>query len=109
MAMAITLTDSAARQIRRYLQQHPKGLALRLAVKKTGCSGLTYVLEIAEALGPDDQVFDSRGLQVVVRDDSLPFVAGASIDFVRAELNERFVFENPNAIGECGCGESFNV
>jgi iron-sulfur cluster assembly protein len=63
----------------------------------------------ADEIGEHDVVFEQDGLKVIVDTDSLGFVDGTEIDFVRQGLNEAFKFHNPNVKGECGCGESFNV
>jgi iron-sulfur cluster assembly protein len=86
-----------------------KGIGLRLGVKQTGCSGFAYVVSYADEVGDRDTVFDDAGVKVVVDAESLRYVDGTEIDFVRQGLNEAFKFRNPNVKGECGCGESFNV
>lgn len=107
--MAITLTDRAAEHVRRFLSTRGRGVGLRLGVKRTGCSGLAYIVNYADEIQADDQVFDSAGLKIVVDRDSLRYIDGTEVDYVREGLNEAFSFRNPNAAGECGCGESFNV
>jgi len=107
--MAISLTPAAADRIRSQLAARGRGLGLRLGVKTTGCSGLSYVVNFADEAAPGDQVFESEGVQVYVDPASLPALAGVRVDFVRQGLNESFRFENPNAKGECGCGESFTT
>ncbi len=107
--MAVTLTDNAARHIERSLSKRGKGVGLRLAVKTSGCSGLAYAIEFADEALPEDQVFDSHGLKLLVDSRSLPFLDGTELDFVREGLNEGFKFHNPNAKANCGCGESFAV
>ena len=64
--MAVTLTDAAARHVNRYLARRGKGVGVRLGVKTTGCSGLAYKLEYADEVTPDDQVFEARGVKVLV-------------------------------------------
>ena len=107
--MAIQLTPAAAQRIRSQLATRGHGIGLRLGVKTTGCSGLSYVVNFADEAAPGDQVFESEGVQVYVDPASLPALAGVRVDFVRQGLNESFRFENPNAKGECGCGESFTT
>ncbi len=107
--MAITLTDSAAQRVKSFLAAQPAGLGLRLGVKKTGCSGFAYVVKVAEDRAASDHVFESCGIRIFVDPDSLQFIDGTEVDFVRQGLNEAFRFRNPNIKGECGCGESFNV
>jgi iron-sulfur cluster assembly protein len=107
--MTVSLTPSAADRVRTYLEKRGRGVGLRLGVKKTGCSGYAYVVNYADEIGDQDVVFEQDGLKVIVDTDSLGFVDGTRIDFVRQGLNEAFKFHNPNVKGECGCGESFNV
>lgn len=107
--MAITLTTAAADRVRRHLAERGRGVGLRLGVRKTGCSGFAYVVNYAEEVRPDDRVFESGGVQVVVDPESLALIDGTEVDFVRQGFSEAFRFRNPNVRGECGCGESFNV
>lgn len=107
--MSISLTDKAASRVRDYLARHGQAVGLRLGVRKTGCSGLAYTVEYAESVGADDVVVESAGVKLIIAADSLPYLQGSRIDFVRDGLNEKFAFENPNVTGQCGCGESFSV
>ena len=107
--MPVSLTEAAARHVTRYLTKRGKGVGVRLGVRTTGCSGLAYKLEYADALNPEDLTFDSHGVKVVVDPKSLPYIDGTELDFAREGLNEGFKFNNPNVKDECGCGESFNV
>lgn len=107
--MAVTLTDRAADHVQRYLERRGKGIGLRLGVKTTGCSGMAYKLEFADAANPEDAEFESHGVRVFVDPKSLPYIDGTELDFVREGLNEGFRFNNPNVKSECGCGESFSV
>ncbi|CAG9165697.1 Iron-binding protein IscA [Cupriavidus laharis] len=105
----ITITEKAARHVARYLERRGKGVGLRLGVKTTGCSGLAYKLEYVDELLPEDQVFESHGIKVIVDAKSLPYIDGTELDYAREGLNEGFRFNNPNVKDECGCGESFTV
>jgi len=107
--MAIVLTAAAAERVRTHLHKRGSGLGLRLGIKKTGCSGFAYVVNYADAIGPNDAVFDADGIKVIVDSASLPLIDGTIVDFVKQGLNEAFKFQNPKAKGECGCGESFSV
>ncbi len=107
--MAITLTASAADRVQGYLQRRGTGLGLRLGVKKTGCSGFAYIVDYADQVEDADVLFEDRDIKIVVDRDSLPYIDGTEVDFVKQGLNEAFRFRNPNVKGECGCGESFNV
>ncbi|WP_295445659.1 iron-sulfur cluster assembly protein IscA [uncultured Thiodictyon sp.] len=107
--MAISLTTAAADHVSRSLTNRGKGLGIRLGVRASGCSGMAYVLEFVDTLGPDDQVFEDHGVKVIVDPKSLLYLDGTELDFGREGLNEGFRFNNPNAKHGCGCGESFNV
>ena len=107
--MAVTLTEKAATRVQTFLAKRGKGVALRLGVRTTGCSGMAYKLEFADAIDPADIQFESHGVKVVVDPKSLPYLDGTQLDFAREGLNEGFKFNNPNVKDECGCGESFNV
>jgi iron-sulfur cluster assembly protein len=105
----VALTDKAATRVRDFLARHGRAVGLRLGVRKTGCSGWAYTVDYADAIGAGDVVMESQGIKLIVDSDSLPFLEGARMDYVREGLNEKFTFQNPNATGECGCGESFSV
>ena len=107
--MSISLTSAAADRVRSFLGRRGHGVGLRLSVKKTGCSGFAYVVNYADEIGADDVVFDNQGVKVIVDRDSLGYIDGTEVDFVKQGLNEAFRFRNPNVKGECGCGESFTV
>lgn len=107
--MSISLTEAAASRVRAFITQDPNALGLRLGVKRTGCSGWSYQVDLARAVGEGDHVFTDRGVRVVIDAASLPLLDGVEVDFAKKGLNAEFVFHNPNASGECGCGESFTV
>lgn len=107
--MAIQLTESAARHVQKMLQNQ-SGVGLRLGTKKSGCTGFAYVVEYADKVNEDDQVFESNGVTLVVNQDSIPLLDGMTVDFVKQNvLNQGFEFINPNIKDMCGCGESFSV
>ncbi|TAL84268.1 MAG: iron-sulfur cluster assembly accessory protein [Rhodanobacter sp.] len=107
--MTITITPAANQRMRHFLQATPAAAGVRFGVKRTGCSGFAYVVDLAETLGEGDQLVEVDGLPLIVSDKNLAMVEGTVIDFQRQGLNASFVFHNPNATGECGCGESFTV
>ena len=108
--MAVLLTENAAARVNTMLQLRGSGLGLRLATRKSGCTGFAYVVDYADAIGAEDSLFESHGIKVVIDKKSLPQLDGTTIDFVRTNaLNEGFEFLNPNIKDKCGCGESFNV
>ena len=107
--MAITLTEKAAGHVQSFIAKRGKGVGLRVGVRTTGCSGLAYKLEFADAANPEDLAFESHGVKVLVDPKSLQYIDGTELDYSREGLNEGFKFRNPNVKDECGCGESFNV
>ena len=107
--MAVTLTEKAAKHVNNFIAKRGKGVGVRLGVKTSGCSGMSYKLEFADEANPEDLVFESHGVKVLVDPKSLPYIDGTELDFAREGLNEGFKFNNPNVKDACGCGESFNV
>jgi iron-sulfur cluster assembly protein len=107
--MTITLTERAAKHVAGFIEKRGKGIGVRLGVRTSGCSGMAYKLEFADESNPEDVVFESLGVKVVVDPQSLPYLDGTELDFAREGLNEGFKFNNPNVKDACGCGESFNV
>jgi iron-sulfur cluster assembly protein len=95
--------------VRDFLAKRGRGVGLRIGVRRTGCSGYAYMIDYADAVEPDDVVFDDSGVKVIVDAKSLGLIDGTEVDFVKDGLNEAFKFRNPNVKGECGCGESFSV
>jgi iron-sulfur cluster assembly protein len=107
--MSISLTENAAKHVRKSLDKRGKGVGLRLGVKTSGCSGMAYTLEFADQVEEQDQVFESQGIKVIIDPKSLVYLSGTELDYAREGLNEGFKFNNPNVQNTCGCGESFTV
>jgi iron-sulfur cluster assembly protein len=83
--------------------------AVRLSVKSGGCADFYYTLELDDAITADDHVQPCDGLRVVIRTDSLPYVNGLKIDYTEDLMGGGFRFDNPNAVSNCGCGNSFSI
>ena len=107
--MGVTLTERAAEHVSSFLERRGKGIGVRLGVRTTGCSGMAYKLEYADAANAEDQTFESHGVRIFVDPKSLVYLDGTELDFVREGLNEGFKFNNPQEKDRCGCGESFRV
>ena len=107
--MAVSMTAAAANHVQNFLTKRGKGIGLRLGVRTTGCSGMAYKLEYADAPATDDNVFEAQGVKLLIDPKSLPYLDGMELDYTREGLNEGFKFNNPNVKDECGCGESFHV
>ena len=107
--MGVTLSEAAAKHVQNFIAKRGKGLGLRIGVRTSGCSGMAYKLEFADALVEEDLQFESFGVTVLVDAKSLPYIEGMELDYTREGLNEGFKFNNPNVKNECGCGESFQI
>ena len=111
--MAISLTETAAREVKRIIedQQLPKEQTrLRVGVRGGGCSGFSYLLDLTEeAAGESDEAMESQGVPILVDMKSLLYLDGTEIDFRDGVMGRGFVFKNPNATSSCGCGSSFQA
>jgi iron-sulfur cluster assembly protein len=107
--MSISLTAKAAARVRDYVSRNNHAIGLRLGVRRSGCSGLTYTVDYAESIEPGDIVTEDSGVKVIVASENLPILDGLCVDYVREGLNEKFSFTNPNVTAQCGCGSSFSV
>jgi iron-sulfur cluster assembly protein len=106
----ITLTDKAAGKVKSILNDEQKvDHALRIGVKGGGCSGFSYTLNIDERFDESDQVFEDKGIKIVVDAKSFIYLSGTQVDFVENLSGSGFTFSNPNAQRTCGCGSSFQA
>ena len=105
----ISVTEEAINKIRNQLMRRGHGLGIRIGVRTTGCSGLSYVLEYVDALGEGDNAELYEGFSIVINKKDQPYLEGLQIDYTREGLNEGFKFNNPNEKDRCGCGESFRI
>lgn len=107
--MAVILAPAALARVQRYLAESPEAIGLRFGVTRTGCSGWQHFADLAKDEREGDTVFEQEGVRIYVDATSLALVDGTEIDLVKQRLGEQFVFRNPNASAECGCGESFTT
>ncbi len=107
----ITLTDAAAARVRELVAKSgDEGvLGLRVGVKNTGCSGLSYVVEYAKERKKFEDVVEEKGVTLFIDPTAVMFILGAEMDYKEDKMFSGFVFSNPNETGRCGCGESFSV
>jgi iron-sulfur cluster assembly protein len=109
-AKGIEITEAAAEEIARQRDKRDKrgkpGAAIRVGIRGGGCTGFSYVFEWADQPRPTDKVFTAHGVTVVTDPKSFVYLAGMQLDFVRGMMGHGFKFNNPNAKGSCGCGES---
>lgn len=104
----VSLTPAAAARVREF-QAREGGIGLRLDVRRTGCSGWAYELEMASEARADETRVEDQGVTIFITPKALPMMMGTVVDFVHDGLVREFRFRNPNVTGECGCGESFTV
>ena len=108
--LILSITSAASDRLRHLMATQGGGAAgIKLGVKTAGCSGLTYVMDFAREIRPEDEVIDAGGVPVVVDPGAVMDLVGAEMDFVQDKLGAAFKFSNPNETGRCGCGESFTV
>jgi len=106
----ISLTPSAEQHIFHYLSKNQHYIGIRFSIKKTGCSGLSYVVDYVESPKEEDVLQQLNEHYILCIDKkSYPFIKGMKVDYIKDGLNYKFVFENPNQTGQCGCGESFTI
>lgn len=106
----ITFTEAATQHAVSYLSKQDNCKGIRLSVKKTGCSGLSYVVDYVQDPKTDDMMLPlDNHFYIYIDKISFPYLKGMKVDYVKQGLNSKFVFINPNQKGQCGCGESFTV
>ena len=107
---AMKLTDAAALRVREIMAKSDKPVAgLRIGVKNGGCAGMEYTLEWAAEQQPFDEVVEDKGVKVLIDPKAVLFLLGTEMDFQTSALKSGFVFNNPNQISACGCGESVQL
>ena len=104
------LTDAAAARVREIMDKADKPVVgLRVGVKNGGCAGMEYTMEWAEDQKPFDEVVEDKGVKVLVDPKAMMFLLGTEMDFQSSTLKSGFVFNNPNQVSACGCGESVQL
>jgi iron-sulfur cluster assembly protein len=107
--MTISMTPAAQEHVRNHLASRGKGEGIRVGVKASGCSGLSYVLDYVDEADPGDTVIQCGDVKLFVDPECMTYLDGSELDFVKDGLNQGLQFNNPNVVDECGCGESFHV
>lgn len=107
---AVSITDRAAVQVAALLAKREKpAVGIKVGIRTRGCSGLSYTIEYADEIGKYDEVIEDKGVRVLIDPKAVMFLIGTEMDFVDDKFKSGFTFNNPNAKGSCGCGESFSV
>jgi len=109
MSQDVTLSASAAKQIKAIMASQSTDGLLRIGVVGGGCSGFSYTFDLETEIKGDDTLIERDGARVVIDESSLPFLEGSEIDYVDELIGASFKIHNPNATAACGCGTSFSV
>ena len=110
MSQIIKLSDNAARRIKEIMSGvELDSVGVRVSVKSGGCAGMSYVMEYAREINPNDEVIEDKGVKVFVDAAAVMYLLGTEMDYKKEEFSSSFVFNNPNESERCGCGESFKI
>ena len=110
MKQAITLTDNAASRIKDIMSKDENtSLGVRVGVKSGGCAGMSYIMEYAKEINPNDEVIEDKGVKVFIDPGAIMYLLGTEMDYKKEQFSSSFIFKNPNETERCGCGESFKV
>ncbi|MEN2494559.1 MAG: Iron-binding protein IscA [Hyphomicrobiaceae bacterium hypho_1] len=105
----IEITDSAASRIRDIVESNPNAIGLKIGLKKGGCAGMEYSLEVAQKAEKFDEIFKSKGVTILIDPKAVLYIIGTILDYEVDKLSSQFIFKNPNQISACGCGESVEL
>ena len=105
----LTITDEGAKRVNNFLEARGSGLGIRVKVTTTGCSGFAYGIEFADQIDEGYNVFEDKGITIIVDPKTLLMVDGTQLDYKQEGINAGFEFNNPLAGDTCGCGESFTM
>ena len=110
MKQVITLTDGAALRIKEIMSKDEnKSAGVRVGVKSGGCAGMSYIMEYAKKINPNDEVIEDKGVKVFIDPGAIMYLLGTEMDYKKEQFSSSFIFKNPNETERCGCGESFKV
>lgn len=106
----LTITDRALKRVMVLLEtQDDNPLGIRIGVKQMGCSDMSYTMDFIKEINSNDIIIYSDKTKIILDYDATPYIQGSELDWLEEKLQSRFVFNNPNVIGQCGCGESFKI
>ena len=110
MKQVISLTETAALRIKEIMSKDEnKSIGVRVGVKSGGCAGMSYIMEYAKEIKPNDEVIEDKGVKVFIDPGAIMYLLGTEMDYKKDQFSSSFVFKNPNETERCGCGESFKV
>ena len=106
----IKLSNNAASRIKEIMSQAENStIGVRVGVKSGGCAGMSYIMEYAKEINPNDEVIEDKGVKVFIDAGAIMYLLGTEMDYKKEEFSSTFVFNNPNETERCGCGESFKI
>ena len=106
----IKLSQNAAERIKEIMSKaEEKTIGVRVGVKSGGCAGMSYIMEYAKDVKPNEEVISEKGVKVLIDPKAIMYLLGTEMDYKKESFTSQFVFKNPNETERCGCGESFKV
>ena len=106
----IKLSENAASRIKEIMSKAENdSIGVRVGVKSGGCAGMSYVMEYAREINPNDEIIEDKGVKLFVDPGAIMYLLGTEMDYKKEELSSSFIFKNPNETERCGCGESFKI
>ena len=106
----IKLSDNAAERIKQIMSKaENSAIGVRVGVKSGGCAGMSYVMEYANEIKPNEEVIEEKGVKVFIDPNAIMYLLGTEMDYKKEKFSSQFIFKNPNETERCGCGESFKV
>lgn len=105
----MTMTDAAAARVREIVESRENARGIRVGIKKGGCAGMEYTIDLVEEPNPKDDHIEHAGAHVWVAPEAALYLLGTEMDFERTRLRTGFTFHNPNQSSACGCGESVEL
>ena len=106
----IRISDNAVNRIKQIMAQAKNPtIGVRVGVKSGGCAGMSYVMEYATDIKPNEEIIEEQGIKVFIDPKAIMYLLGTEMDYKKENFSSQFVFKNPNETERCGCGESFKV
>ena len=106
----IRLSQNAAERIKDIMSKaEDTTIGVRVGVQSGGCAGMSYIMEYAKDIKPNEEVIEDKGVKVLIDPKAIMYLLGTEMDYKKENFSSQFVFKNPNETERCGCGESFKV
>ena len=106
----IKLSQNAAERIKDIMSKaEDTTIGVRVGVQSGGCAGMSYIMEYAKDIKPNEEVIEDKGVKVLIDPKAIMYLLGTEMDYKKESFSSQFVFKNPNETERCGCGESFKV